>query len=143
MRKSDMPRLQTFLARAALPFKSKKRSRRFVPQTSPTFSARRGHDDWLFEDARPVVGRTDVLSRLTASLCRLRNCLVDVASNAPIHEERPACYRVEFADYSSLDDEGLFDDDLFDQPAVPRPVRAEPAWHERVLFDRSPGLMPA
>ncbi|WP_290749053.1 hypothetical protein [Henriciella sp.] len=142
-----MPRLQTLLARAALPFKSKKRPRRLVTQSSAGRDAlatdRLRHDDWLFEDERPVVGKPDVLSRLTASLCRLRNCLVDVASEAPIREERPTCYRVEFSDYSSLEDEALFDDELFDRPAAPRPPVPVIERLDRFLFARSPEAMPA
>lgn len=137
-----MSLLQTFLARAALPFKLK-RPLVNLGERRPSMSTSHGHDDWLFEDERPVVGKTDVFSRLTASLCRLRNCLVDIANAAPIIEVRPSHYRVEFSDHCGLEDDVMFDDELFDRPTACRPERSEPTWLDNILFDRSAGLAPA
>lgn len=141
-----MTRLNSLLAIAALPFKTRKRApavRKFKPILRDGIESNpRAHDDWLFDDERPAVGKPDVLNRLAASLCRLRNCLVDVAERAPLVEDRPPRYRVEFSEYSTLADESLFDDDLFD--VTPRPEPRKPAWTaDTLLFERSPGLMPA
>lgn len=141
-----MTRLNSLLAAAALPFRTRKRAPA-IRKAKPILrdgdeSNPRVHEDWLFEDERPTVGKPDVLSRLGASLCRLRNCLVDVAEEAPLVEERPARYRVEFSEYSTLADEALFDDELFDEPPRPEPVT--PAFTvDTLLFERSPGLMHA
>lgn len=141
-----MTRLNSLLAVAVLPFKTRKRApaaRKSKPILRQTAESNpRVHEDWLFEDERPAVGKPDVLGRLAASLCRLRNCLVDVAEKAPIVEERPPRYRVEFSEHSTLADEALFDDDIFDE--APRPEPTMPAFAmDSLLFERSPGLMPA
>jgi hypothetical protein len=142
-----MTRLNSLLAAAVLPFKTRRRKPKANLSKPIVFDHTernpRVHDDWLFEDERPVVGNPNVLGRLTASLCRLRNCLVDVAENAPLlNEELPPRYRVEFGEYSDLDDELLFDDELFDN-MPPRTPKAPIHGDMTHLFDRSPQMMPA
>ncbi|WP_084417825.1 hypothetical protein [Henriciella litoralis] len=115
-------RLKTFLAVAALPFKSRKARRAgeavfYEPiQRSDAERNPLAHDDWMFADDLNPTAKPDVLDRLTTSLCRLRNCLSQASDHAPIVEERPASrLRVEFSAYSDLIDEDLFDDE---QPAA-------------------------